>query len=306
MRAWKLWQGIRCYNRSVTAVTCGGPLEASKSFNQLDKAQILITAAHMVTIPATYDYRLVALSVVIAIFASYAALDLAGRVTATRNQARGLWLIGGAIAMGTGIWSMHYTGMLAFRLPLRVYYHVPTVALSLLAAIFASFVALFVVSRRHVNTLHVVAGSVLMGAGIATMHYTGMAAMRLAAHHHYDPGLWLLSVLLAVVISLAALWLTFHFREENRGRLFKIAIAVVMGLAIPLMHYTGMAAVRYMPAETAPDLSNAIDLSVLANSAVILVHLVIVAPARLSSLVNRRFSAQARELELSEQRYQRL
>lgn len=260
----------------------------------------------MIAIPATYDYRLVALSVLIAIFASYAALDLAGRVTATRDQARSAWLIGGAIAMGTGIWSMHYTGMLAFRLPMRVYYHVPTVVLSLLAAIFASFVALFVVSRRRVTTLHVLTGSVLMGAGIATMHYTGMAAMRLAAHHHYHTGLWLLSVLLAVVISLAALWLTFHFRDENRGRIFKTAVAVVMGLAIPLMHYTGMAAVSYMPADTAPDLSNAIDISVLANSAVILVTLVVVGSALLSSLVNRRFSAQALELELSEQRYQHL
>src|SRR5258708_16182898 len=125
MRAWKLWQGIRCYNRSVTAVTCGGPLEASKSFNQLDKAQILITAAHMVTIPATYDYRLVALSVVIAIFAAYAALDLPGLVTATRNQARSLWLIGGAVPMGTRISSMHYTQILDFRFPPPADLHPP-------------------------------------------------------------------------------------------------------------------------------------------------------------------------------------
>src|SRR5579864_3213852 len=94
-----------------------------------------------VVIPASYDHRLVSLSVVIAIFASYTALSLAGRVTASRDQARQAWLIGGAVAMGTGIWSMHYTGMLAFRLPIRVYYHVPTVILSLLAAIFASFIA---------------------------------------------------------------------------------------------------------------------------------------------------------------------
>lgn len=214
----------------------------------------------LVSIPATYDYRLVCLSVVIAIFASYTALDLAGRVTATRDQARLAWLIGGATAMGTGIWSMHYTGMLAFRLPMRVYYHLPTVVLSLLAAIFASFIALWVVSRPRVTSLHIVGGSLLMGAGIATMHYTGMAAMRLAAHHHYHLGLWLLSVLLAVVISLVALWLTIHFREENRGRLFKFAISVVMGLAIPVMHYTGMASVSYMPTNTAPDLSNAIDI----------------------------------------------
>jgi diguanylate cyclase (GGDEF)-like protein/PAS domain S-box-containing protein len=257
-------------------------------------------------IPASYDYRLVALSVVIAIFASYTALSLAGRVTASRDQARQLWLVGGAIAMGTGIWSMHYTGMLAFRLPIRVYYHVPTVVLSLLAAIFASFIALWVVSRPRVTTLHVMGGSLLMGAGIATMHYTGMAAMRLAAHHHYHPGVWLLSVLLAMVISLVALWLTIHFRDENRGRLLQIAISVVMGLAIPVMHYTGMVAVSYMPTNEAPDLSNAIDISVLANSAVILVTLVVLGSALLSSLVNRRFSAQARELVLSEQRYHRL
>ncbi|HEV3037401.1 MAG TPA: EAL domain-containing protein [Candidatus Angelobacter sp.] len=260
----------------------------------------------MVSIPATYDYRLVVLSVLIAILASYTALGLAGRVTAARNRARFAWLVGGAIAMGTGIWSMHYTGMLAFRLPLRVYYHVPTVVLSLLAAIFASFVALFVVSRRRMTVLHVVTGSALMGAGIATMHYTGMAAMRLAAHHHYDSGLWSLSVLVAVVVSLAALWLTFHFREENKGRLFKVAVAVVMGLAIPLMHYTGMASVSYMPTNASPDLSNAVDISVLANSAVILITLVVLGSALLSSLVTRRFSAQARALALSEQRYQHL
>jgi len=106
---------------------------------------------------------------------------------------------------------------------------------------------LFVVSRPRMTTLNVVGGSLLMGAGIATMHYTGMAAMRLAAMHHYHPGVWLLSVLLAIVISMVALWLTFHFREENKGRLFKIVTAVVMGLAIPVMHYTGMASVSYMP-----------------------------------------------------------
>src|ERR1035438_7172769 len=129
-------------------------------------------------IPATYDYRLVAASIVIAIFASYSALELAGRVTAHRGRLRLAWLMGGALAMGHGIWAMHYIGMLAFRLPIPVYYHVPTVVLSLLAAVVASWVALYVVSREHMTPFHVAAGSVLMGAGIATMHYTGMAAMR--------------------------------------------------------------------------------------------------------------------------------
>jgi two-component system sensor histidine kinase/response regulator len=118
------------------------------------------------TIASTYDYRLVALSVLIAICASYAALDLAGRVAAARNSARLAWLFGGAIAMGTGIWSMHYTGMLAYQLPVPVYYHIPTVILSLVAAIIASFISLFVVSRPHVGLLHVIAGSSLMAAAL--------------------------------------------------------------------------------------------------------------------------------------------
>jgi len=260
----------------------------------------------VVPIHATYDYRLVTLSVVIAIFASYAALELAGRVTAARNYARVAWLLGGACAMGTGIWSMHYTGMLAYRLPIPVYYHVPTVALSLLAAIFASFIALFVVSRQQLTTFRVLIGSMLMGAGIATMHYTGMAAMRLSAMHHYHHGLWTLSGVLAVLVSLAALWLTFHFREEKSERLLKIISSIIMGLAIPVMHYTGMAAVTFMPMNKAPDLSEALDISVLGNSAVILATLVILGTVFLTSLVDRRFSAQARELAMSEHRYELL
>ena len=257
-------------------------------------------------IHATYDYRLVTLSVFIAIFASYAALELAGRVTAARNYARVAWLLGGACAMGTGIWSMHYTGMLAYRLPIPVYYHIPTVALSLLAAIFASFIALFVVSRQQLTTFRVLIGSLLMGAGIATMHYTGMAAMRISAMHHYHHGLWTLSGVLAVVVSLAALWLTFHFREEKSERLLKIISSVIMGLAIPVMHYTGMAAVTFMPTNETPDLSNALNTSVLGNSAVILATLVILGTVLLTSLVDRRFSAQARELAMSEHRYELL
>src|ERR1700676_1235170 len=101
----------------------------------------------------SYDYRLVALSVFIAILASYAALDLAGRVTSAQGRARLFWLSGGAVAMGIGIWSMHYVGMLAFRLPVPVQYDWPTVLLSLLAAIFASLVGLFVVGREKMGKI---------------------------------------------------------------------------------------------------------------------------------------------------------
>jgi PAS domain S-box-containing protein len=248
-------------------------------------------------IPASYDYRLVALSALISIFASYAALDLAGRVTATRGHARLAWLFGGAAAMGSGIWAMHYVGMLAFRLPIPVYYDVPTVLLSLLAGIMAALVVLWVVSRPRMSGAHVLAGSLLMGTGIATMHYTGMAAMRLAAMHHYHRGLWLLSVVLAVVISYVALWLTARFRDENRGWKQKTASSVVMGLAIPVMHYTGMAAVHFMPMNVAPDLADAVDISTLANFAIVFVTFVILGFALLTSTVDRHLSAQRSELE---------
>src|SRR6267143_2070655 len=193
-----------------------------------------------VTLIGSYNYALVALSVLIAMFASYAALDLAGRVTAAGGWTRAAWLLGGAGAMGTGIWSMHYIGMLAFILPIPVAYHWPTVLLSLIAAIVASAIALHVVSRQKMGTSRAVAASLLMGAGIASMHYIGMDAMRLPAICRSNSSLVVLSVVFAVLISFAALWITFHFRGEKTGSREKLAGAVVMGAAIPVMHYTGV------------------------------------------------------------------
>jgi two-component system, sensor histidine kinase and response regulator len=223
----------------------------------------------------TYDYRLVILSVVIAIVASYAALDLAGLVTRTQNKTRMAWLFGGAIAMGTGIWAMHYTGMLAYHLQVPVYYHVPTVILSLAAAIGASFVALFTVSRQSFNALHLVGGSLLMGSGICAMHYTGMAAMRLPAMHQWDTGFVAASVAIAVVVSAVALIVTFLFREDKPSKTWKFLCAVMMGLAIPAMHYTAMIAVTYTRTSDAPDLTNAIDISALASTAIITISFVL-------------------------------
>jgi PAS domain S-box-containing protein len=245
-----------------------------------------------IPIVGTYDYRLVALSVVIAIFSSYAALDLAGRVTANRGRARFGWLMGGALAMGCGIWAMHYTGMLAYRLPIRVYYHVPTVIASLLAAVLASLTALYVVSRERITPLAIACGSVLMGAGIATMHYTGMAAMRMAAMHRYHGGLWTLSVVIAVVISLIGLLLISYYRDESRSGGPKAAVALILGLAIPVMHYTGMTAVSFVSTASAPDLSRSVDISALASLAILVITGVILAFVVATSLVDRRLSAQ--------------
>src|ERR1700682_4130845 len=177
-----------------------------------------------------YDDRLVALSIFIAISSSYAALDLGGRVTAAKGWTRLAWLAGGASALGLGIWSMHFTAMLAFNLPVPVTYHWPTVLLSLLSAIFASAVALYVVSRKKIGRVQALTGSILMGAGIAGMHYIGMAAMRLPAACHYSPVLVALSVLIAVIASIAALVFTFDYREDFKGTaLAQVVGAVVMG-----------------------------------------------------------------------------
>lgn len=253
---------------------------------------------------ASYDLRLVTLSVLIAIAASYVALDLAGRVTSTRGRARLLWLVSGAIAMGIGIWSMHYVGMLAFRLPIHVEYDWPTVLVSLLAAVFASAVALFVVSRERMGRLAVLAGGLLMGGGIAGMHYIGMAAMRLPAMCHYSLALVALSVVLAVLISLIALWLTFSFRDETAPWNWRrLASALVMGAAIPLMHYTGMAAVSFTPSTFGnEDLSNSLTISSLGAIVIVVVTFMILGLTLLTSTIDRRFSVQARQLEASEER----
>jgi PAS domain S-box-containing protein len=252
----------------------------------------------------SYDHRLVALSVLIAVLASYAALDLAGRVTSARGGARSLWLSGGATAMGIGIWSMHYVGMLAFRLPVPVQYDWPTVLLSLLAAILASAIALFVVSRSKMGLLQAVVGSVFMGSAIAGMHYIGMAAMRLPAMCQYSRGIVTISVVLAIVISLVALWLTFYFRGEAKSGGWRKALsAVVMGTAVPVMHYTGMAAASFTPSiSSRGDLSHALSITSLGTTGITVVTFMVLGLTILTSLVDRRFSAQALELESIEKR----
>ncbi len=241
----------------------------------------------------SYNYALVALSVFIAMFAAYAALDLAARVTAATRWTRAIWLLGGAAAMGIGIWSMHYIGMLAFVLPIPVAYHWPTVLLSLIAAILASLIALHVVSRQNMSVSRAVAGSVLMGAGIASMHYIGMAAMRIPAVSQFNPFLVVLSVVLAVLISLGALSIAFQFRHEKRGIGWeKIAGAIVLGAAIPVMHYTGMAAASFTPSSMPADLSHAVSISVVGTAGIAAVTFIVLGLALLTSSVDRRFAEQ--------------
>jgi two-component system sensor histidine kinase/response regulator len=251
----------------------------------------------------TYDPLVVVLSVLIAVSASYAALDLAGRVTAAHGWVRGGWTTGGAIAMGIGIWSMHFTGMLAFSLPVPVRYHWPTVLGSLGLAILASVFALYVVSRKTMRRIRALSSALAMGGGIAGLHYLSMAAMRFAGITYYNWFLVALSVLFAIGFSLAALWLAFYFRSEPKGLGWqRIGSALVMGAAISVMHYTAMAAASFAPSAIVPDFSHSVSISSLGTAGIITVTLLILGLAMLSSLVDRRFEAQALELALAEVR----
>lgn len=240
----------------------------------------------------TYDYRMVLLSVVLALAASYAALDLAGRVTAAQGRARNLWLVGGAMAMGIGIWAMHYIGMLAFAMPMPILYDLPTVALSLVAAIGASVVALFIVSRPTMAVAPQIIGSIVMGSGIAAMHYIGMAAMRLPCLVSYSPAIVVFSVALAIVISLVALLLAFGSRNEKRTSRRKIVSALVMGTAISVMHYTGMAAASFSPSEKILNLSHAVNISSLGTVAITVASLLVLTLAIVTSFLDRLIGAQ--------------
>ena len=252
----------------------------------------------------SYDKPLVVLSIFIAILAAGAALDLAGRVTCARGMSRLIWLSAGALTMGTGIWSMHYIGMMAYLLPVSVLYDWPTVLLSLWAAVMASWVFLFVVSRPTMRWPQAVAGSIFMGGGIAAMHYIGMEAMRLPAMCRYSAGLVTLSVVLAVAIAFAALRMSFAFRSNCDWGWRKVATALTMGAAIPVMHYVGMAAVRFVPMSLGPhDLAHAIAIPNQGIADIALGTIAILGFVFLASMINRLFVLQAVALASSERRF---
>ncbi len=189
---------------------------------------------------ARYNTWLVVLSYAVAALASYAAIDLAGRVREFRSEPRraATWLAGGAVAMGSGIWSMHFVAMLAFQPGVPVRYELWTTLASLAIAVVTAGLALFIVTRAAITLSRLVLGGSVMGAGISVMHYTGMAAMRLDAQVMYYPGPFALSVVAAIACATLALWLVWRRGEADVRS--KLLAAVLMGIAICAMHYTGM------------------------------------------------------------------
>ena len=198
-------------------------------------------------VTGTYNYWLVLLSVAVAVFVSYTALSLSARVARANGASSRIWATGGAIAMGCGIWSMHFIGMLAFRLPIPLSYDIGITVASLMIAIAVSGLALAIASRPEVNFARLAAGAVAMGIGISAMHYCGMTAIQIAPMIRYEPVLLAASVAVAIAASFVALWLFVYLRSGRSVQMAiaRIGAAFVMGLAISGTHYTGMAASRF-------------------------------------------------------------
>ena len=196
-------------------------------------------------LPETYNYGLVLLSYLVAVLGSYAFLQFATRIAELREAGlRYSWLVIGAIAMGGGIWAMHFIGMLAHILPIPVSYDPWTTALSIVPAILGAGVALHVVARPAITTSRLLIGGTLMGAGIGAMHYTGMMAMQLNALVRYDPTLFAASIVVAVLLAVLALQVRQVISKLNliRFGIVRDGVgALIMGFAVTAMHYTAMA-----------------------------------------------------------------
>lgn len=189
-------------------------------------------------------------SALIAITAAHITLDLSSRIPHARSSRRTIWLMSGAVAMGTGVWSMHFVAMLAFSIEIPIVYDLGIVLLSLIIAILAAALALAVISRPYPTLKTISGGGVLIGLGIAAMHYSGMAAMQMPAHLSYQPIVFALSIGVAILVAHAAVFLSIQFRAAGRAAQVwtKPLVAALMGGAVLAMHYTAMAAAVFTPA----------------------------------------------------------
>ena len=206
---------------------------------------------HATLIQGAYHFPLVVLSLLVAVFASFMAFNVAGQASVTRDALRRRTLLGtGSIALGGGIWSMHFLGMTAFELCLPVDYDPLITTLSAIPGIAAAWVALNLLVKTRISIAEIVLGGVLVGAGIGTMHYSGMAAMEMAPLLRYDIGMFALSIVVAVGLAMLSLWIKFGITAAIRSRKMLgkhvLLASLVMGLAISGMHYTGMAAARFV------------------------------------------------------------
>lgn len=211
--------------------------------------QLFEHPADPLLLAGSYDTNLVLLSFLIAVFSSAIALQTTAQAISVKKRNLRLMMLGtGSIALGGGVWAMHFIGMLAFALCTPVSYSPGLTFFSMVPSVAASWVALDLISKKRLGPLQLLLGGVLVGAGIGTMHYAGMAAMQMAVALRYDLLMFLLSIVVAVVLAVLALWVRFGLKRFNlSASALTLISAVVMGAAITGMHYTGMAAARFVP-----------------------------------------------------------
>ncbi len=195
-------------------------------------------------VTGTHDSALVLLSILIAIAASYTALDLAGRVRASFGWVRHVWLATAALAMGGGIWAMHFVAMLALSMPgMDVMYDLSLTFLSLAIPVLVTGLSFSAIARARASAPLLLASGLFMGVGIAAMHYLGMAAMQMQADLTYDRGWVLTSVLIAIGAATVALWLS----VLTSRMIVRLVSAIAMGVAVSGMHYAAMRGVAFAP-----------------------------------------------------------
>jgi PAS domain S-box-containing protein len=258
------------------------------------------------TLKGTFDLHLLALSVFIAFLAVYAGIDLAGRIVNDHGRSRWSWLAGGGLALGIGLWSVHYTTMESFRLPIPVVYDWPTVLLSLVAAIFAAGCGLFVVSRSVSTPLRTLAGTLTVAIGILTMQYLGVKAMRLHATYSYNPSGVLLFLFVACAGSYIGIRYILGLRDSHVSWSWrKLAGILVVSSLLPAMTYIGMASLRFAPsASFGGRLDHVIGSADLNSANVAIVAMIVLGLAFLSSIVDRRFTVQTQKLIQSQAQLQ--
>jgi len=261
----------------------------------IDVSQALETA---------YDPVLVAASVLVASLAAYAALLIAERMGSAADAAtRRAWQAAGAIAMGTGIWAMHFVGMLAFSLPVPIQYDPKITAISMVPGVVASATALHFMSRPSVGIGRLNLGGLLMGGGIGAMHYTGMAAMRMDVAMRFEPLAFVLSIVVAHGLATLSLFVKFMLARRPSAHRLRLHVlsAAVMGCAVAGMHYTGMAASVYLPGSGSHRPGAALDPLVF-SSLVIGVTALILALAVAATFMDRRLRRVSEALRSSEDR----
>jgi signal transduction histidine kinase len=200
-----------------------------------------------------FDPFIVCLSVLASILAVYVALDLTGRIAASVGAVRSAWILAGALATSVGMWTMHFTGMLALRLPVPVRYTLQGMAAALVIAVAASVVSLLVAGTQGAKSPSAVFAGCLLGVGMGAMHVVAMGAMRMAAVPVFDYRIILLSMIIAIGASVALVSFAARLRsdEGSGGWRRRLIAALAIGVAIAVMHYTAMAGTTFQPAPAA-------------------------------------------------------